>query len=365
MISQSAVEGGIQRNRVPWILAACGLIVIAASIPTAWVLARGSVPGKIIPKEDLLTWRSPSGEKGASLSMEDTKTIFEIRNDGGRPVRILEWSTSCGCATPRIEPTTILPQGVGIVEVQTVPFPTGEKTATITLRTDSPITPEVKLQLRVIGTRRPPYLLKALGDMSFQLDSASGVTREILAYSIEVSGSKPNPPIVTTDISFVHVGKSTLVDDKPYVEQGTVARIYRFEVSCSRGMEGAFAGDIVVTDPWDKQHVERLRAHGEIPPMMNAVPSRVILKAGQSGSLMKIMVKLREPAPKLIAKVVEGDSAPFTVGPIQSVEGNRHFLIPIQMNEGDTRAGEWTIRVTQPSSSQDLDIPIAIRGEGH
>ena len=148
---QSVESSPRQTHLVPVIFIGMGILLIASTAGSRLYIARPVLPGKLVVKEGLLTWRSPEDGTFRPLSVEETKTTFELHNVGGQAVRILEYTTSCGCATPRVQPTTIPAGRRGIVEVQSTAFPTGEKMATVKLRTDSEASPEVVLNLRLIA----------------------------------------------------------------------------------------------------------------------------------------------------------------------------------------------------------------------
>ncbi len=86
--------------------------------------------------------------------------------EGGR-VRILSVTSGCGCAVPKFEPTSIEPEKSGVLEVDAKPPEMGEKTVEFALETDSKLTPTVTLHLRLIGMRRPPFLLRVQGDLAY------------------------------------------------------------------------------------------------------------------------------------------------------------------------------------------------------
>lgn len=347
-------------------LTGVGLLLVAAAL-SGWSDDRPSLPGKLLAKEELLTWRAPDEKGYRPLTLSDTRTTFDLRNVGGQPVRILEITSSCGCATPKMEPTTIPPGGTGTVEVQAIPLQVGERLAIVTLKTDSPATPEVVLQLRIVGSRRPPFLLTAVGDLSFVAGAEEASVREIIATTIEVAGSPPKAPLIKTNVQSLVLDSPTLRAEAPYVEAGTVLRDYVVEVRLvASARQGAFTGDVSVVDPWDAEHIEHLRVHGEVLPILSAVPSRILLRVSQSRVDAEIDASLsvasRHPAPDLAIEL-ENDEAPLTISGPRLVGDGQRSVFTIGLKAGVPRDGEYEIRVRERSTDETLSIPVAVRVE--
>jgi hypothetical protein len=212
----------------------------------------------------MLTWRSPTEKPMRALSTDEARATFELENVGGTPVRILGVETSCGCATPEIGSKTIPPGKVGIVEVRATPLQIGERMAFITIQTDSPSSPNIVLRLHIVGSRRPPFMAQARGELNYIGDVPVGDLGKIYAYNMELAGSAPRPPLVKSDVSFVEIGPAKLLEEQPYDGPDVVSRKYVFDARVVRDPSvDKFAGTIVLIDPWDPEHVERTRFHGE------------------------------------------------------------------------------------------------------
>jgi len=150
-------------------LAFIGITLVIATGLFAFPRAKTG-PGKIVPRQSTLTWQGseePKSTKVGALSIDEAFAKFELENLGGLPVRILAVQSSCGCLEPKIEKMTIEPGKIVVVEAHALPVEVGEKLVAVTLRTDSPLTPEVVLQLRMFGGRRPPYLQQAAGELTW------------------------------------------------------------------------------------------------------------------------------------------------------------------------------------------------------
>lgn len=277
--------------------------------------------------------------------------------------------SSCGCATPKVEPTTIAPGEVGTVEVRAVPLQVGERMASVTLTTDSPASPEVILQLRIIGSRRPPFLARAGGELSFAGYSPETEVRKIHAFHIELKGSPPTPPLVKNDLPILEIGQATLEEEEPSVERGAVNREYVFEVKLAeKPPPGRITGNVFVVDPWDSTHVQRIRVHIEARPPLEAVPARVILQASKDRSVgeasEEILILSKALAPDLVVELDGHEESPLTVSPIHQTEGDRRTTFSVSLKPGAVREGEYNVLVGRASSPDRIIVPVAVRVEG-
>jgi uncharacterized protein DUF1573 len=304
----------------------------------------------------------------AFLTLDEVEAKFELQNVGGLPVHILAAQSSCGCAEPKVHPTTIVPGNVGYVEVRALPRQVGEKLATITLRTDSPSTPEVLLRVRIIGKRASPFLLQAGGQLAYMGDLSRSDTRQITAINIESESSHSKPPIVKTDLSFLEIGPPIL-KEKPYTGAGTVQREYVYQVNLSADPPlGDFSGEVLVVDPWDPLHVERVLVHGQSLPPLRALPSRIILRVDKTSNNRDIkaefLILSKDPAPDLLVEAEGGGELPVTVSRLTSREDGRLVSFAVSLKPGPIEEAEFNIIVRRPSRSIDrLVIPVAVRTE--
>ena len=81
---------------------------------------------------------------------------------------------------------------------------------TVNLTTDSASTPVVHLLFRMLGTRRPPFLLQAGVDLAYVRESFKDDVRQIVAIAIVPFSSKSEPPIIKTDLPFLKIGPPTV-----------------------------------------------------------------------------------------------------------------------------------------------------------
>jgi hypothetical protein len=328
-----------------------------------------SGPGRLVPKEAALTWRSPVTDGAGPRNHDQAQATFEVKNLGGTAVRIREVKSSCGCTTPKVEPLVIAPGATGVVEARATPLSTGEKTATISLVTDSAITPEVVLQLKIIGSRRPPYMGSAGGDLAFVGADMAHQVRKIYINTMEMAGSSSRPPRLSTNLSFLTLGPPKLVDDHPMEAQtGAIMRKYIVEATVGTGLPiGNFEGDVFVVDPWDERNRERIRVHGEVPSPLRAVPARLVLSVDGATGRMKSSGKLLILSTTHISELAinwdDKNQPPLIIGPPELNETGRMATVRLSSGTGRVEAGEYRLYVRGPSSPDRITIPVSIRRE--
>ncbi len=278
--------------------------LIADKTPNAPVLD----PGWAFVKQRVIDWQSPASPAPKTPT---PPAVFELENRGVDPVRVLSVESGCGCAKPRVTPLLIEPGGRAKVEVVAPPISVGERVVPITLKTDAKHEPDVQLQLRVVGSRIPPFLLRASGELTYFMGYSPTETRELVVETIE--SLEPGPHC---DLPFIHCAPPTISDSPHPQDQGVVGRVYRHRVSfASPPPEEGFSGRITVADPWDESRVMHVNIFGEPNPEVKVVPSSLVVRAGAAeiDSSTRFMLKLRDPdADPRVDFAWEGAS-PFTV----------------------------------------------------
>jgi hypothetical protein len=314
----------------------------------------------------LLTWRSPSGEKYRTLDIDAAQATFELENIGGSPVRIVEAQSSCGCAIPEIPATPIGPGEVLPFKVKAVPLQIGERDASIILRMDSPASPEIVLRLHVVGSRRPPYMTQAKAELAFT-GGSSGETQEIIAYQVELAGSKPLPPSAKTDLSFLRIAPPVLIEERPYRIQEAVLRKYRFGVSLDPQLSsGMLSGDVSIIDPWDSDHVQSIRVHYEPLPPIRVAPSRILVHADRlhgDKPVANLLVLSTIPVSDLVAELVPNEKSPLVLGELKLNDDRRRASLSISLKQGVSHGGIYHIRIGRSSSPERITVPVAVRAE--
>ena len=354
-------------NRLPTIVAGIGLLIIGGSACSRTYLARTAQPGKLVARNKLVTWRSPVEEVFRVLSTDAASAKFEVENVGGAPVHVVAVETTCGCVSSSVKPEIIPPGTIAAVEVRATPLQVGEKTVSITLRTDSPATPKVELQLHIVGSRCPPFFATAGGELSFLDGFSLAETRELLAYNVEMVNAKPTPPLVKVDLPFLEIGPAKLLEESRSPGPGSCNRKYGYELKMTAAPPtDRYAGEVTVTDPWDSRHVERIRFHGENRPPIRTVPSRITLRIpnrdGQ-GAEAKLLVMAKESVTDLLVEVEGGGKPPLNVERVSSSLGEKLTTYSIALRPGAAREGDYNLLVGRSSSPDRLTVPVAVRFE--
>lgn len=314
---------------------------------TRLIVARPPVPGKLVARVASLEWR---GE-----TREDAQARFEVVNTGGTRVVIRSVSSSCNCAEPVVEPTTIPPGGVATVEVKATPPPRGNRSVTFTVITDSLITPVVELSLKMIGTRRAPYLAGVDGELGYPEDDPTGVVRELTVYMVELPESD-RMPAPRSDLPFLKVeplGRS----ESPIIGTGDVNRLYKFRViMASRPPLGTFTGEVAVVDPWDDEHSERALVHGRVVPALRMAPSRVSVAADDPSATADIKLISQQPMGPVTLKW-DGET-PMTAERSGGDTEASPTIVTLRPKQGmPMRPGEYTL-IVQLSVGEPIRVPV-------
>ena len=127
------------------------------------------------------------------------------------------------------QPNVIAPRSIGTVEVHSTPFPVGEKLVSVTLHTDSHLSPTGELRLRVFGWRGHHSCCSRGPNSSTGLTPSARRTRELTVLNVELSGSKPRQPLIESELPFLQF-TTPVIDEQPYSDPTTVQRTYRYKV---------------------------------------------------------------------------------------------------------------------------------------
>jgi hypothetical protein len=288
---------------------------------------------------------------------------------GRTAVEIRSVKSSCGCTTPTVEPTAIAPGATGRVEARATPLQVGEKTATIKVVTNSTITPEILLQLKIIGSRRPPFMGTAGGDLAFLGDDLTGQVRKIYITTMEMDRSEPKPPRVSTTLPYLILGPAKLVDEQSRPDgSGVTARRYIVEAKLGPNHPGgSFEGDVFVVDPWDDRNRERVRVHGETLAPLRIVPARLVLHVNPTTGKLTSSAKLLVLSSAEISDLTVGwdgtDRPSLLIDPPSLSQTKRAATVVMASEAGEVKAGEYRIQIRSASSGSKVTVPVSIRRE--
>jgi len=242
-----------------YVLAGLGAALISVSLIA---LARKPLldgPGMLVARQSSQVWRSPEVKEGRKPPIR-AEVRYTFTNRGATDVNILSVSSGCGCATPTIHPNRIRPGQEGFMDVSAMPPTLGERTVAFVLKTDSARTPELPFQLRMISSRRPPFILTVKGDLTFAGDFKSDETRDFFVQAV-VTKQDDKQPIITTDLPFL---KIDMVDigTQSYNEPGILFLRYRYAVRLKEiPTDETVSGTVTITDPWDPSLINQLQVY--------------------------------------------------------------------------------------------------------
>lgn len=356
----SAVAPQLRRDRPPalkW-LTAGGLGVASGVLVSGCILLIllfWPSPGRLVADQEELTWRGPEGP-----SQDWAKLRFVIKNPGHTPVRITSTESGCGCLEPVVDPSVIPAGGSGKVEVKARYFPVGERRVPISINTDSPTTPQFTITVRLIGGRRPPFLLRADGILCYMGDFEPSETREIVVDTIETTRDARAPTFANIP-PFLKIERSEDMS-RPYTTPETVVHLYKFKVSfVTAPPPGVYEDDIVVIDPWDPKHTVRLRVLTQFRPPVRVIPPLVVLR--KYGPLFKATFRVEGSATFDDLRVDE--AAPqLAVTPVDVPASTKvaTFDVALKPQASLVDDGKWGVVLCWRPNHR-ITVPVVLRKE--
>ncbi len=278
-------------------------------------------PGRLVADEPVVEWQSPpAGQIGRASSTASLR----LTNAGGRPVRVMSIRSDCGCVDPKVEPTIVEPGAEAVVTVVVKPLDVGEKRVPIFLYTDSPTDPTVELFVDAIGGRKPPYLSRAGGDLTFLGDLARGDSREVLVTMTEMGGAT-RAPLIEVDLPFLSV-EPMGIEEIGFEDSRVVRRDHKYRIVLDDPPTEPCSGTLLVTDPWDEGRSQRLLIDVRPRPPVQVFPKAPILRLrGPSDDQTKLTLTVvtRQPDPGLVVGPEPDAVVLLTVQRLDQGESNR------------------------------------------
>jgi hypothetical protein len=315
----------------------------------------------LVPVKPLLVWEGTAGDQQPSSSRAIAR--FELVNKSSRAIRILSVESGCGCAKPTVDPEIVEPNKSTFINVSALSISTGMKDVPIKVRTDSTISPQIGLALRIIGTRQPPYLYQFQGELTFRERYSANLSRRVTVITVEPDVTKAFP-VLTSDLHSLPLTpdgeESTQFRDTKFI-----LKKRHFTVSFEgKPPSDTFTGEVTVQDPWDPTNKLALGVLGQLEARLKVVPSSLTLDASQQ--LGKLLV-LSENAPSVIEVREEREKGKQDVLDISVSEKDdqrRFHTITIGRKvrpaHGDLQA---TLMVRETVSGEEVAVPIRILGE--
>lgn len=123
----------------------------------------------------------------ASGGQTDVLAEFRVVNRGTAVLKILDVSTSCGCSVGSVEPKSIDPGASGVITVKGHPPQAGEQAVKILVVTNAD-PPEVPLELVMVGSKLPPFVLGATAPLQMGFVRPGKEPELLRINTIEVAG---------------------------------------------------------------------------------------------------------------------------------------------------------------------------------
>jgi len=237
--------------------------------------------------------------------------------------------------------------------------PVGEKVAVIVLRTDSPTKPEVALTLKLVGTRKPPFLFRIEGEAVFRGNYSHGMNREITVLTVENRDGGASP-LVSANPAFLKVTPKG-VEVKPYIMPGTFLRRWKYLVEISeRPPSGSFNGAVTVKSPWDPADALSLNVLGQLHSGLKAFPSLVTVDGSARGTVSFLVVS-GSPSGRLDLEIEQPPRVPLTVEEEGGDEARRVHRMTIGLGKAYTSGNVRTkITFRRPATAEELTVPVVI-----
>ncbi len=291
---------------------------------------------------------------------------FSLRNIGLKSVRVLSVESGCGCVVPSVTPTTVQAGQLCRVEARGTPLDAGEKTVAITLHTDSKTRPDIVLNLRMLGGRKPPFLLSATGNMTYLGVIGRDESRDLVAYTIE-DGRATKPPVVRSDLPFLDF-KLVGVESGSYGEDGIYSHKYHWRVTFNGPPPPEeFTGAVTIRDPWDVQRVERIDIHGRPNPPLRVVPLSPTLEIdGSDPSATKTSLAIITSVDAEDLQVeLEGADSPLQVEKLTGGQTKRFGRFTVGWKpERPIAVGEYRLIARSASANLAHTFRVTVRTKG-
>jgi Protein of unknown function (DUF1573) len=318
--------------------------------------------GLLVARDSNLTWEGSAtrGARGDAVA----KVRFELQNVGGRPVRVVSVKSGCGCARPVVSSELVAPGRATLVDVAAMMVPLGEKLGRIDVRTDSPVKPDVPLTVRLVGTRKPPFLYLLDGEVVFLGDYLPGMSRELGVLTVE-HDRQGSAPKIRIDQPFL---KATLagVETKPFMEPGTFLRRWKYNVELKeRPSPASFTGLLTAESPWEHGESLSLNIIGQLQPGLRAFPKAVTLD-GTGREPSSFLVVCGSPGGVLQVETEQPSAVPLIVeeegGAVDRKTHRFTIRLATAIAPGDPN-NQTRITIKQRGSTDELVVPVGFTSQ--
>jgi hypothetical protein len=348
----SVDRGRVIRQAI--IIATAVLASLALAITATRQTPRGGSDGALVPVQSLAVWE---GAQAGALANSLATAKFVLTNGGGVPVRIHRLENGCGCASSQVDRTVVEPGESATVSVSASVTPLVQRDISTTVVTDSITRPAVTLTLRVVGSKKPPFLFRVSSIPSLIDERSLAEGLEFTVETVEPVGERgaPKPTSSHNFVRFAEAGETV-----EFHKDRAIMRKRRYLMSFSQPVPaGTSVGTVTITDPWDPVNSRTINMIVRRASDLTASPSVVRLR-GRANEEVAIIVRTKEVADRLSA-VVEGPNGTDILVRQNRVGGTRKFhqlRLSIKGPRPTAAPCEARLRISAPFAKDPLVIPV-------
>jgi Protein of unknown function (DUF1573) len=357
---EPAVVGIVRRASKGWRAGLAVGAVVCLGILVFASRPRAHVPGELAARQRLVLWEGAA--EGPTPSGR-AQGRFELVNRGDDPVRIVGFTSGCGCATPTADREIVMPGAIATVRVTASVAPFATRDIPIMIQTDSKKRPDLELTFRVVGSRRPPFLF-AVSDVPSVIDDPQALGEKLITVETVEPAGEAKSPLVSSTLGFISF-RQVDVHDVPHVE-GALLRKRRYAMVLAPPLpSGTSAGMVTVTDPWDSSNSRAFNVLVRPPQGDVTVWASTIVLGREAGSEVQILVKTREPADNLAVQLDGPDGPSVSVGPTSVGQSGRFHKLTLAVRRRLPAGGsrELRMRIGVPFAGAPLVVPVQIASQ--
>ena len=328
-----------------------------------WVRINRPTAGQLVASKFEAVWKSPPHRE--AITGLKAKIEVPLWNRGGATVEITAVESGCGCTTPTVQPASIPPGGRAVLTAIGTPLSSGERSVAITVRTDSPPTPELRFSLKMISDRLPPFLLGVAGDFADIDGSSPHDSREFLVQTVE-AGAAGKIPLIQTDLPFLQI-MPLVITATPYDEAGLIQRSYRHQVDFrKRPPSGSFTGRIWAIDPWTLVPGGGVLVSHRANDSITVVPPTLTIAPSSTDPVTRrfLAVMTATEAPNLVVRAEGEDSHLLRVSELSEARTKRYHKFLVEIDTKDLRSTKTAALIVQrePDGQERVVVPVVFGG---
>ncbi|MDE2509009.1 MAG: DUF1573 domain-containing protein [Planctomycetota bacterium] len=275
-----------------------------------------------------------------------------------------EVSTTCGCSVASIEPKTVAPEGTAVVRVVGQPPAVGEKSVTVTLKTNWESHPTLELRLTMAGAKKNPIVAHLPDAVPFGSVRKPGLVESCFIETFEDA----NTPFWITavpesSLDFVEVGGDLKPVETP-MGGGTVLRHYNFAATLKRVPNaGGFRGEVVFRGRGGDEPIARIPVHGSGRPAVYAAPETLFasLDHGDASPTFRLTIAAYNEDFQLEAEPCGAETSPFVITKADSGMIKSRVAFDVSLKQRPAAEVSESLRFkTNLTGKQVVEVPVLI-----